>query len=107
METLGFVALLLCILAVAAISRRVQGTILPLPMLYAAFGLLLGSLGLGLIHADVESEGIRIIAETTALSCPTCSWPSQWRPPLGQRRGGLPPDCCRPWFKSCSALPLG
>jgi NhaP-type Na+/H+ or K+/H+ antiporter len=67
METLGFVAVLLCILAAAAISRRVQGTILTLPMLYAAFGVLLGSLGLGLIHAEVESEGIRIIAELTLV----------------------------------------
>jgi NhaP-type Na+/H+ or K+/H+ antiporter len=67
METLGLVAILLCILAAAAISRRIQGTILTLPMLYAAFGLLLGSLGLGLIHADVESEGVRIIAELTLV----------------------------------------
>jgi NhaP-type Na+/H+ or K+/H+ antiporter len=36
-------------------------------MLYAAFGLLLGNLGLGLIHADVESEGIRLIAELTLV----------------------------------------
>jgi NhaP-type Na+/H+ or K+/H+ antiporter len=67
METLGLVTVLLCILAAAAISRRVQGTILTLPMLYAAFGLLLGNLGLGLIHADVESEGIRLIAELTLV----------------------------------------
>jgi NhaP-type Na+/H+ or K+/H+ antiporter len=67
METLGLVALLLCILAAAAISRRVRGTILTLPMLYAAFGLLLGGLGLGLVHADVESEGIRLIAELTLV----------------------------------------
>jgi NhaP-type Na+/H+ or K+/H+ antiporter len=67
METLGLVAILLCILAAAAISRRIQGTILTLPMLYAAFGLLLGDLGLGLIRADVESEGIRLIAELTLV----------------------------------------
>jgi len=67
METLGLVAVLLCILAAAAISRRVQGTILTLPMLYASFGVLLGGMGLGLIHAEVESEGIRIIAELTLV----------------------------------------
>jgi NhaP-type Na+/H+ or K+/H+ antiporter len=67
METLGLVAVLLCILAAAAISRRIQGTILTLPMLYAAFGLLLGGRGLGLIHANVESEGIRLIAELTLV----------------------------------------
>jgi NhaP-type Na+/H+ or K+/H+ antiporter len=67
METLGFVAVLLCILAAAAISRRIQGTILTLPMLYTSFGVLLGGLGLGLIHAEVESEGIRIIAELTLV----------------------------------------
>ena len=65
METLGFVAVLLCILTAAAISRRVQGSILTLPMLYAAFGVLLG--GLGLLHAEVESEGVRIIAELTLV----------------------------------------
>jgi NhaP-type Na+/H+ or K+/H+ antiporter len=67
METLGFVAVLLCILAAAAISRRVQGTILTLPMVYASLGVLLGGLGLDLIHAEVESEGIRIIAELTLV----------------------------------------
>jgi NhaP-type Na+/H+ or K+/H+ antiporter len=67
METTAFVAVLLCILAAAAISRRVQGTILTLPMLYAAFGLILGSWGLGLIQADIESEWVRIIAEVTLV----------------------------------------
>jgi NhaP-type Na+/H+ or K+/H+ antiporter len=67
METPGLVAVLLCILAAAAISRRIQGTILTLPMVYAAFGVLLGGLGLGLIHAELESEGIRLIAELTLV----------------------------------------
>ena len=48
METLGFVAVLLCILAAASISRRVQGTILTLPMVYAGLGFLLSERVLGM-----------------------------------------------------------
>jgi len=67
METEGLVAILLCILAAAAISKRVQGTILTLPMLYTAFGLLLGARGLGLIETDLENDAIRLIAELTLI----------------------------------------
>jgi NhaP-type Na+/H+ or K+/H+ antiporter len=65
MEHVGFAAVLVCILIGAAVSRRVQGTIITLPMIYTVLGLLIGSAGLGLVHMGLDSEFIRIVAEVT------------------------------------------
>ena len=67
MEGLGLVALMLCILAAAAISQRIQGTILTLPMVYATLGFLLSSRVLGIIHAEPDNEVVRLIAEVTLV----------------------------------------
>jgi NhaP-type Na+/H+ or K+/H+ antiporter len=67
MEHEGLVAILVCVLAAAAISKRIEGTILTLPMLYTGFGLLLGARGLGLIEAELENELINLIAEVTLI----------------------------------------
>ena len=65
MEHIGLAAVLVCILVGAAVSQRVQGTIITLPMIYTALGLLIGSAGLGLIHMGLESPVISIVAEVT------------------------------------------
>ena len=57
------ILILLCILAVAAISRRIQGTIITLPIVYVLFGLLLSKMDLGVIRISNGSELIQIIAE--------------------------------------------
>jgi NhaP-type Na+/H+ or K+/H+ antiporter len=67
MEELGLVALMLCILAAAAISQRIQGTILTLPMVYATLGFLLSSRVLGIIHAGPDNEVVRLLAEVTLV----------------------------------------
>ena len=67
MEYVGFIAILLCILAAGAVSRRIQGTIITLPMVYTALGLLIGSRGLGLVEMGLDSEVLRIIAELTLV----------------------------------------
>ena len=56
METTAFITLLLCILAVSAISRRIQGTIITWPIVYTALGLLIGSQVLGIIKMDLDNE---------------------------------------------------
>jgi len=58
---------LLCILAASAISRRIQGTIITMPMIYVALGLLIGSQGLGLVEMSLDNELLRIIAELTLV----------------------------------------
>ena len=66
-EIVGFVAVLLAILAAAAVSKRIRGTVITLPMIYVGLGLLLSDLGLGLVHMGPDSEFVRIIAELTLV----------------------------------------
>jgi NhaP-type Na+/H+ or K+/H+ antiporter len=66
-DGVGLVAVLLCILVAVAISRRIQGTIITLPMVYTVLGLILSGRVLGIIELDLESELIRIIAEVTLI----------------------------------------
>jgi NhaP-type Na+/H+ or K+/H+ antiporter len=67
MNELGLVAVALCVLVAAGISRRIQGTILTLPMVYVGLGLLLSGRMLGVIELGLESEIVRIIAELTLV----------------------------------------
>lgn len=64
---LGLVAVLLCVLIAAAISRRIQGTVITLPMVYVILGLILSGRVLGIIEVDLENEFIQIIAELTLI----------------------------------------
>jgi len=66
-EGVGIVAVLICILIASAVSRRVQGTIVTLPMIYTIFGLLLSGKFLGVIHLELDNELIEIIAEVTLI----------------------------------------
>ena len=67
METVGLVAVLLCILVAAALSRRIQNTMLTLPMVYAVLGLLLSNRFLGIIEISPDSEIVRLVAELTLV----------------------------------------
>jgi NhaP-type Na+/H+ or K+/H+ antiporter len=66
-EITGLVAVILCILFAAAISRRIQGTIITLPMVYTVLGLMLSGRVLGVIELDLGNELIRIIAVVTLI----------------------------------------
>jgi NhaP-type Na+/H+ or K+/H+ antiporter len=66
-SSLALVAVLLCVLIAAAISQRIQGTLITLPMVYTVLGLILSSRALGIIELDLEDELIRIIAEVTLI----------------------------------------
>ena len=67
MEEIGLIAILLCILVAAAISRRIQGTMLTLPMVYTLLGLLLGYRALDIIQLTPDNEIVQIIAELTLV----------------------------------------
>lgn len=67
MESLGFLALLVCILLAGSISRRIRGTIITLPMVYAFLGIIIGGLGLNIVELEVENRLVELIAELTLL----------------------------------------
>jgi NhaP-type Na+/H+ or K+/H+ antiporter len=67
MESLGLLAIVVCILLAASISRRVQNTIITLPMLYTFFGILLGGLVLDVIPLTPEDGLVELIAELTLV----------------------------------------
>ena len=67
MESLGFLALLVCILLAGSISRRIRGTIITLPMVYAFLGIIIGGLGFGIVELEVENKLVELIAELTLL----------------------------------------
>jgi NhaP-type Na+/H+ or K+/H+ antiporter len=65
--TIAIVAILIFVLLAAAISRRIQGTIITLPMVYTVLGLILSGLVLDLANFDLENELVRFIAELTLV----------------------------------------
>jgi NhaP-type Na+/H+ or K+/H+ antiporter len=67
MESLVLLAIVICILLAASISRRIQGTILTLPMVYTFFGIILGGLVLDIIPLTVENVIVEVIAELTLV----------------------------------------
>ena len=67
MESLGLLAIVICILFAATISRRIQGTIITLPMVYTLFGILLGGLVLDVIPLTPENTIVELIAELTLV----------------------------------------
>jgi len=67
MESLGFIVLLVCILLAGSISRRIRGTIITLPMVYAFLGIVIGGLGLNIVELEVENRLVELIAELTLL----------------------------------------
>ena len=67
MDSIGLVAVVICISLAAAISRRIQGTILTLPMVYTFFGIILGSLVLNIVPLTPENRIVETIAELTLI----------------------------------------
>lgn len=67
MEHLSFAIIALFVLAFGAISKRISTTMITPPMLFAAFGIVLGGMGLGLIEVDPENHFIILLAEITLV----------------------------------------
>jgi NhaP-type Na+/H+ or K+/H+ antiporter len=55
------------VIAFALVSGRLDGTSITGPMVFVAAGLILGPDALGLLKADVDSEGVKILAEATLV----------------------------------------
>jgi hypothetical protein len=58
-------AIAIAILCFAAVSRRLEGTVVTAPIVFTAAGLLLGSKALDVIHADLDPEAVKLLAEAT------------------------------------------
>ena len=67
MDSIGLIAIVICILLAASISRRIQNTVITLPMLYTFFGILLGGLVLDVIPLTPEDGLVELIAELTLV----------------------------------------
>ena len=55
------------LLAYSLVSGRLQGTAITAPLVFIAFGFLVGPGGLGFAHIDVEHSAIHVIAELTLI----------------------------------------
>lgn len=67
MESFGLLAILICILLAASISRRIQNTIITLPMVYTLFGIGLGGLLLDIVPLTIDNVIVELIAELTLV----------------------------------------
>jgi NhaP-type Na+/H+ or K+/H+ antiporter len=67
MESFGLLAILICIILAASISRRIQNTIITLPMVYTIFGIVLGGLVLDIVPLTIDNVIVEVIAELTLV----------------------------------------
>lgn len=67
MEHLGITLLAVFVFAFGLISKRLQSTSLTAPMIFAAFGVIVGPLGFGLVELDTDSDVLRTLAEATLV----------------------------------------
>ncbi|UCF27273.1 MAG: sodium:proton antiporter, partial [Chloroflexota bacterium] len=67
MESFGLLAILICIILAASISRRIQNTIITLPMVYTIFGIVLGGLVLDIVPLSIDNVIVEVIAELTLV----------------------------------------
>jgi NhaP-type Na+/H+ or K+/H+ antiporter len=67
MQSIAIIAVLISIIAAGAVSRRIRGTVITLPMVYTVLGILIGSLVLDILKLDLEDAVVEIIAEITLV----------------------------------------
>jgi len=67
MENLSFALVALFILAFGAISGKIARAIVTAPMLFVAFGIVMGGLGLDLVNIDIETPFVHGLAELTLV----------------------------------------
>ena len=60
-------AICLAFILALTVSRRIQGTIITMPMIYVTLGLVLSPLGLNLVNFNVRGEFVQITAELTLV----------------------------------------
>ena len=61
----GLVAISLLVLAYAAVSRRLSGSVISAAMVFVAGGILVSDEALGWLDPAIESESVRLVAEAT------------------------------------------
>jgi NhaP-type Na+/H+ or K+/H+ antiporter len=61
----GLVAIALLVLLYAAVSKRLQGTVVTPAIVFVAGGMLVSSEGLGWLDPTIQSELVRLVAEAT------------------------------------------
>lgn len=67
MNNLTFAIIAAFILAFGAVSNRLTRTVITAPMVFVAFGVLLGAKGLGLVSVATENTLVHFIAELTLI----------------------------------------
>ncbi len=67
MEHVHLALILVAILAFAALSRRLEASVLTMPMVFTAFGWLIGQGGVDLVPMEAERKVIYAIAEVTLI----------------------------------------
>ena len=67
MDTHGLAVIAGGVILFALVSKRLEGTILTAPMVFAVFGLLIGDAGFGLAHLDFGPGFIHGLAEVTLI----------------------------------------
>ena len=67
MDSLSFAIVALIVLGFGLVSRRLQRSVVTMPMVFVAFGLLVGDHGLGLVHFAVDGHLIHTLAELTLV----------------------------------------
>lgn len=67
MDLGSIVVIALGVLAFGLVSRRLEGTVVTLPLVFALFGWLIGSGGLGIASIDASHGAIHLLAEVTLI----------------------------------------
>jgi NhaP-type Na+/H+ or K+/H+ antiporter len=67
MEPLAILIVALGTLAFCFFSKRLEGSLITLPIIFTAFGWLLGNGGLGILNLHMHNEIIQVLAEVTLI----------------------------------------
>lgn len=67
MDLHALAAVAALVFAFALISKKASDGVLTPPMFFTATGLLLGGAGLGLLHLEVDTTGVQLLAEATLI----------------------------------------
>jgi NhaP-type Na+/H+ or K+/H+ antiporter len=67
METGGIAIIAAGVLLYALVSKRLEGSVISLPIVFVVFGWLIGGGGFGLVHLDLDHGVVHVIAEVTLV----------------------------------------
>lgn len=67
MDSWGFIFIAVAVILFSFFSNKLRGSILTPPLIFTAFGLLIGGAGLELVDLDFDQEGLHLLAEVTLI----------------------------------------